>query len=298
MAQGAYKIWPVDEAGDFVGDPTPPEGQPVKPPDPADEKATDIYFGVPETAPQPLPRDQSELQQDIAEVLRTVQQLYLQPTEGSNVRSSSQFRKYYVRLFRLAQLGLEGANVSPEISQSALVAIRGNLIDDEAGRIKNDHLKQLGMTALKMALPFILLYLILRLTPSDSLLARVFLAIGIESVMLANFMMLWVGCFLGVWLSYGIRTSEFSIEDLTVTDDDRLQPAIRLLFAGTLTMILGIVFVLGLIQVSVGNFSLTDFSANPMLGFLVGTFCGVSELLLPSTVGKQATEFIGKMNKP
>jgi hypothetical protein len=106
--------------------------------------------------------------------------------------------------------------------------------------------------------------------------------------------MLWVGCFFGVWLSYGIRTSAFTLTDLTLTDNDRLLPVIRLLFAGNLTMILGIMFILGVVQISLGNYSLTDFSVRPMLAFLVGAFCGISELLLPATVAKRASDFIAK----
>lgn len=59
-------------------------------------------------------------------------------------------------------------------------------------------------------------------------------------------------------------------------------------------MILGIMFTLGVVQIRLGNYSLTDFSTNPMLSFLIGAFCGISELLLPTTVGKQASDFINK----
>ena len=294
MIQGCYKIWPTNEAGELLGNPSPPAGQSVESPDPTDEKATDIYFGVLIDAPRPIPKDQIELQQDIEKVLRTVQLIYVHSTAGSDVRRKSQFRNYYVRLFRLAQVGLEGANVSPEISKSALVTITADIIDDEASRVKNGHLKKLGVAAIALALPFILLYLIMRLTPSNSWLANLLLSISIERVVLANFMMLWVGCFIGVWLSYGIRTSVFTLTDLTVTDSDRLQPVFRLLFAGTLTMLLGIMFILGVVQVSLGEFSLTDFSTSPMLAFFVGAFCGISELILPTTVGKHASDFINK----
>ncbi|ARO88758.1 hypothetical protein EBAPG3_013820 [Nitrosospira lacus] len=294
MSQGSYKIWPATAAGEPLGNPTPPTGQPVESPNPMDEKATDIYFGVVNTVPQPPPKDQLELQQDIEKVLRTVQLIYGHPVAGSVERCKSQFRSYYMRLFRLAQLGLEGPDASPEISKSALATVSANLIDDEASRVKNGHLVRLGGTAIVLALPFILLYLVMRITPPNDGLANLLLSFGIERVIFANFMLLWVGCFIGVWLSYGIRTSVFTLTDLTVTDSDRLLPVIRLLFAGSLTMILGIMFMLGVVQISLGNHSLTDFSTSPMLAFLVGTLCGISELLLPTTVGKRASDFINQ----
>lgn len=294
MAQGSFKVWPANAAGVPLGNPNPQPGQPGEPPDLTDENATDIYFGVLEGVPRPLPKDQIELQQDIEKVLRAVWQIYSRPIAGSEAYYKSRFRSYYVRLFRLAQVGLEGNNVLPEISKSALATITAELIDDEASRVKNDHLKRLGVTAIKLALPLILIYLILRLISPNSGLADMLISIGIERVAFANFMMLWVGCFIGVWLSYGIRTSVFTLTDLTVTDSDHLLPKMRLLFAGTLTMILGIMFMLGVVKISLGNYSLTDFSTNPMLAFLIGAFCGISELLLPTTVSKHASGFINK----
>ena len=117
----------------------------------------------------------------------------------------------------------------------------------------------------------------------------------IEPVLMANFMLLWVGCFLGVWLSYGIRTTSFTLSDLTITDSDRLTPAIRLVFAGTLTMILGIIFAFPILEIKIGNFPITDFNTQPMLAFLLGCFCGISELVLPTTVAKRASDFISNI---
>lgn len=234
MAQGSFIIWTANEAGEPLGNPNPPEGEPVELPDPADEDATEIFFGVPDSAPHPMPNDQIELHQDIEKVLRTVKLIYSQPAAGPEARRKLQFRRYYVRLFHLAKLGLEGNNASPELSKSALATITADIIDDEASRVKNNHMKRLGMVAMGLALPFILIYLVMRVIPSNSWLANLLLSIGIERNLLANFMMLWVGCFIGVWLSYGIRTSVFSLTDLTVTDNDHLLPATRLLFAGSL----------------------------------------------------------------
>ncbi len=294
MAQGVYAIWPTNEVGEPLGNP-PRQGQPGEAPDPTDENATNITFGIEDSAPRPLPKEQLELQQEIDEVLHTVRDLYLEQTDGSDVmRPKPQFRTFYVRLFYLAQLGLEGSNISPEAARISLEGVKSDLIDAEAGRVKNEQLRRRGVTALMLAIPFIGLYLMMRLTPANSGLANLLHSIGIERLVLANFMLLWVGCFVGVWLSYGIRTTDFSIDDLTITDSDRLQPVIRMLFAGTLTMILGIALTLGIVQLSVGSFALTDFAASPMLAFLLGAFCGISERLLPNTVARQASDFISK----
>jgi hypothetical protein len=136
-----------------------------------------------------------------------------------------------------------------------------------------------------------LLYVLLHLLP-DSLLGPWLKDLDIDTHLLSCFLLLWIGCFAGVWLSYGIRKTTFSLADLTRSDDDRLEPQIRLVFAGLLTMLIGMLFALGLVELSVGSVSLTDITTSPLLAFLVGAFCGISELALPVSLGKQATRFI------
>ena len=293
MTQGSYHIAPMNRARDIIG--YPPKVPAAPPPDPASAEAVDIYFGVLDTAPHPPPKDQADLQAAIAKVLRAIQILFLEGGRTRGVREGK-FRDYYVRLYRLAQLGLEGTIVATGIASAALATVTVDLIDDEAGEVKNKHLKDLAQHAAWLSVPFALAYIVLCLSAAPPIgpLANVLWQLGANPSVLANFMLLWIGSFLGVWLSYGIRTTTFTLSDLTITDSDRLTPAIRLLFAGTLTMILGIVFVL-LIEVKIGSYSVTHIADNPMLAFLLGAFCGISELLLPTTVAKRASDFIGSL---
>lgn len=48
-------------------------------------------------------------------------------------------------------------------------------------------------------------------------------------------------------------------------------------------------------EVKNGSYSVTHIAGNPMLAFLLGSFRGISELLLPTTVAKRATDFIGSL---
>ncbi|ADE12563.1 hypothetical protein [Sideroxydans lithotrophicus] len=311
MAQGSYIIWTADKDGHPLGT-LPTAAIPiVPPPDPMDPNATNIYFGVPviSTPPapppsagaaisstlSPPPNDQFELLQDIEKLLRAVNLIYL-PVATQEKHRKEQFRPYYMRIFHLAKLGLEGPNAAPDISKSVLATVTADLIDDEAARVKNGHLKRLGKTAMWFSIPFCSLYVIAQLIPTDSVAVHYLAKLGVQLAVFANFMMLWLGCFVGVWLSYGIRTSIFTLTDLTVTDSDRLLPSIRLIFAGILTMILGLMFTLGVVQITLGTYPLTDLSSNnPMLAFLIGTFCGITELGLPAAVGKRASDFISKV---
>jgi hypothetical protein len=314
MAIGAFQLWPLDRSGKLIDYPRPadlPSSSRGKPddtpdagpasatvphnliaPDPSRPEAFDIYFGVKQHAQDPPPKDQVDLMDKVQRVLRTVQVLYAS-SESESERNQRQFRSYYVRLYRLAQLGLEGGNVSPDIATAALATTTSDLIDDEAVNVKKTHLRILGGKATNASTGCLLLYVLLRLISAYSSGLNHFLAnMGIQSSLLANFMLLLIGCFLGVWLSYGIRTTSFALGDLTVTDADRLTPVIRLIFAGSLTIILGIVFTIPLVEVTIGRTSVTNIATYPMLAFVVGCFCGVSELALPTAVSRRASEFI------
>ena len=287
MATGSYKIWPADTDG--VPLDLPPESATDSQPNPSDERAVEIYFGLDPAAPQPPPKEQVELQTEIENMLRIVRKILIAEDSARNEK----FRFYYMRMFRLAQVGLEGSNASPETARTALTATIDHLIDDEGARVKNAHLQALGKLAALLALPFLILYALFRLLPKNGPTDHLFTALAIHPEVIANFMLLWTGCLLGVWLSYGIRTTTLSLSDL-VGDSDRLLPVIRLAFAGLLTMILGIFFVLGVVEIKLGGFSITDISKVPMLAFLVGVLCGISELALPASIAKRASSLVGE----
>jgi hypothetical protein len=158
--------------------------------------------------------------------------------------------------------------------------------------VKNGHMQRLGKWAILLALPCLLFYAILRLD-TESGFVRTLKALDVDPIMLSSFMMLWVGCFLGVVISYGSRTTTMNLNDLINTDADRLLPQLRLVFAGTLTMVLGVFLVLGVMELKIGSMSTEHIGSNPMLAFLIGALCGISELVLPGTVTKKASDLLG-----
>jgi len=286
--------------------PKPSQAQPatLAAPDPSRSEAVDGYFGLLQDITQPPPKEQADLLDRVQKALRAIQYLFLHPrpedknseTELVKERRHRLFRAFYIRIYRLAQLGLEGSNVSPDIANSALTIVIADLINDEAGNVKNRHLRRLGARALALAAPCLILYILLRLitaywTGGTKILSN----LGIEAPLAASFMILLAGCFLGVWLSYGVRTTTFSLDDLLVTDQDRLNPLVRLIFAAALTAIIGIIISLPLLELKLGRFSLTTLAELPMLAFLIGCFCGISELALPTAVAKRASDFISNV---
>jgi|KBSMisStandDraft_5_1062788.scaffolds.fasta_scaffold117916_4 hypothetical protein len=276
MAVGICKaVYPCTREGEVA---TPPLA-------PTADDAVSLSFQIDGTVTSP-PQDQLELKRDIERTLDALTRLYLK--DGQKAK----FRPYYVQLAALAVLGLAGPNASPEIARKALDSLTGQLIDDEGARIKNGHIRRLGALAALFSVPCLVAYVILRAIDPAGHVGDFLLSLGVDATALSSFMLLWVGCFLGVVLSYGVRTTTMTLSDLVNVDADRLLPGIRLLFAGAFTAVLGILLVLGVVEIKVGSLSSHDLVHSPMVAFLIGTLCGVSELTLPGAVAKKASDLI------
>jgi hypothetical protein len=252
--------------------------------DASDQKAYEIYFGISINAGA-LPQDQLDLKRGAETALNVIQHLF--------GKDEVKFRPYYVRLIRLSELGLLGPHAMPDIGKQVLEGLTSDLIQAEGPRVKNDHIFELAKFALLMSLPLGIFYIILRSVDPSKSFAKSLAALAIDVKVLSCFMLLWIGCFLGVILSYGLRTTAMTISDLVVTDADYLLPAVRLLFAGALTMVLGLILQTHIVELKIGDLVSTSVIGSiPMLAFVIGTFCGISELALPGVVTKKASDIL------
>jgi len=109
---------------------------------------------------------------------------------------------------------------------------------------------------------------------------------------LSAFCALWVGCMGGVWVSFGIRKTQMSFQDLSIPDADRLEPSIRLIFAGILTFFLGFALMKGAVSVEIANLKSGDIASDFVTACIFGFACGISELALPAKVSQQAARFL------
>lgn len=236
-----------------------------------DNDRRDIVFRPKPDASTDIPEEQLALKDEVERALTVLRALF--PAGGD-----SQFENYYRPLVSLAQLALAANPARPQIASRALVALKNEVVAREAGHIKNRYMKQLGALAAVFAIP----------TAAVGLSVRHWT----HQIIAADFLVLWAGCMAGVWLSFGARKFTLAFEDLHIPEADRLEPSVRLVFAGLLTMILGLSFSVGLVSVRAGSVTTDAINNSLRLSALMGLLCGFSEQVLSTRVAKQATSFL------
>jgi len=282
--RGSFKVLVADEDGNELKTSTAsPE------PDPSSKLGRMLVFEMDPNGPQPPAREQIELQVKIEQVLLAARTVY---PVGQHL-AEAKFRLHFYGLFNAARWGLEGV-VATDQAKREVNRIEASLIEEVAGPIKNAHLRSLALWGAVMSIPFAVTYLVLHLFSNNTLVERLQL-LGVNHNVLANFMLLWIGCFAGVCLSYALRTVVPSLADLTTSDEDYLRPRIRLLFAATLTMLLALLAIVGLVDIQIGTYALSQVASNATLAFVVGAMCGFSELALPDSVTTKAGNLIASI---
>lgn len=241
------------------------------------DDSRDIHFQVASEITS-VPKEQLSLKAEIESVLTVARILF--PNE-------SDFENYFRPLLSLAQPGLVGDHAQPELAVGALSALKNEITAREGGKIKNRYMKSLGKHCLYIGGPILLLAIILytatRLTGRTP-----FSNVGV----LNNFLFLWAGCMVGVWLSFGARKTFLRFEDLHIPEEDRLEPAVRLFFAGLLSTILGLLFSLKVVTITLGAISSEHLNTSVRVAVLIGFLGGFSEKGLSSAVAKQASHML------
>ena len=233
----------------------------------------DIHFQQSELKDgEVIPDDQLELRDKIDSALTTIRILFEDQRE--------RFEEYFRPLLSLAQLGLVGNSANPALSQRALDSLKFEIVSREGGTIKNGYMKKLGLASLILGLPAVFLGILIRNFAPDL-------------NTLESFLFLWTGCMAGVWLSFGARKIQINFEELGILEQDRLNPSIRLIFAGLLTLIIGLLIATRTLVLQLGDFTTANLTSDIKAQLLIGALCGISEQALSSKVSQHAKDFLG-----
>ncbi len=189
------------------------------------------------------------------------------------------YQRAFDGLLGLARVGLVGDNAAPAVATQALETWKEHIVLREGLRLKKRYIELLGVWAGVFAAFAVVGYYLF--------LTRVAPATGL-SAGYANFFVLFVGCMGGAWCSFVIKKPALRFSDLAVLERDQISPPQRLIFTGLMTVMLGLIFSSGLIDLDIGTYKASQILESGRIALLVGAFAGLAEKVLPDTLMKRA----------
>lgn len=241
-------------------------------------KGDDGYLDIDFQVVDPLsPRSQRDLKSEVERALSVINSLYVAP------KDSLKLNEAFNKLVALSRVGLVGQAACPEIAQDALRSLESDIVSREAGPVKNAYMRQLGIWALSLSAGALIVFFVTDNLPSF---------FPLQVTKYRFFFILWSGCMLGTWLSFASRQVVLGFYDLIALEEDRIEPPLRLIFSGLLTVVLGLIFTTGVGNVAIGRFSAEELIHSGSIAFLVGSFAGLSEKALPSAILSKATDIL------
>lgn len=219
------------------------------------------------------------------EVPEVQQQLYLEVEDANNVIKSLHNTKddikikYFNKLLTLTQAGLVGETAQPQLAQKSLEKLQEEIILLEGQRIKNTYMKQLGINAL--------------------IITSICIALGVGIHYIFNteehimYFITWVGAMLGTWISFGARKFVISFKQLSMLEEDMMNPYIRLCYIGACSIVFLLLLNTGIFSIQLGNISTEDIRNNFEIQAVIGILCGLVESKIGINIYKKAVTIMG-----
>ncbi|MBO9657423.1 MAG: hypothetical protein J7527_01225 [Chitinophagaceae bacterium] len=241
------------------------------------ENKTELIAEIAPSAEGIPPIEQRQLLIEISNAIAVLQDVY-----GV---ASINYKKAFEQVFYLAKVGLEGANAQAEMAKDLLKQLRKEVVDREAGKVKNSYLRVLGRQATWLGIFPLLLGTIIHFVDRNAAIAKY-----IDLPGTANMLILWSGTMLGVWLSFAITKVTLEFEDLAILEKDRIEPFLRLLLTGSLAIVFGLMFMKRAIVIELGDVSSDNVGKDHLVAFLIGVLLGLNERVIGNVLRKKASQ--------
>lgn len=249
----------------------------------------DIWFGVRKPG---ATTEQHALKARVERTLSSLRSIYsVERTDKRQAdRNRANFDIAFEKLLALTAAGLGMKEADPAVSEGALNALQSEIVDREAGRMKNAYMIRLGVPALMAGTVFAGLFFVYQnLSPN--------LRWPSEIYRFRYVFLVLTGCMAGTWASFAARKVVLGFLDLAVLEQDRLDPALRLTFTAVLTTFLTLVIVTGMIDIVIGEFHASQLKDSGTVALLTGAFSGLTEQTLPAALFDRAKNFLQSVNK-
>lgn len=249
----------------------------------------DIFFGVVKAG---APKEHQALKSRVERTLSSLRAIYSTENVGKRQaeRNVANFDLAFDKLLALTAAGLATDQPDPSVAGAALDALQAEIVDREAGRMKNSYMIRLGQPALAAAIVFAAMFFVYQYLPSRY-------RWPLEIYNYRHVFLVLCGCMVGTWASFAARKVILGFLDLAVLEQDRLDPSLRLVFTGALTVFLTLVIVTGMVDIVIGGFHASTLVGSGTVALLVGAFAGLTEQTLPAALFDRAKSFVQAVNK-
>lgn len=225
---------------------------------------------VPEFAEDGIPEEQERLYYEIENTISILKSLH-----DTSVDTKE---KYFDKLKSLAEAGLTTPSAQPVLALGALQALKLEVVTNEGSRIKNSYMLKLGRYAMYLTVACISLIIIIKCFNLNNSLLKYLYA--------------FIGTMPGAWISFGVRKVDLSFEELSIIENDKVYPFIRLLFIGLSTIILVLFIDVGVMSISFGGFNTDNIGHSTKDVLFLGVVSGLIDFKLATSIFKKATNIM------
>jgi hypothetical protein len=263
-----------------------------------------IYFFAKPGYGAPPPADQAQLQVDIDKAVAVVTARFKD--------SPQEFDAEFRRLFAIAHGAFSGEFAQVEHARVNLQEYKRDLISRVGPITKNAYQVELAKASAVASVTLLLVGIAIRIglkfgrdsgwVTESKVDAQAVVTVANAAQWNSDyspfhFAVLLAACMWGIWLSFSVRSMEFSFEQLQHPESDMMRPWSRLLTTGLLAFILALFFQMGILVVSIGGFSTNQISSNLLMAVFVGLSLGFLDRALPSEVRKRIDEIFNSAKR-
>lgn len=221
-----------------------------------------------------LPEEIALLHKDIEETVTIIKNLHYTPIHIKD--------KYFNKTLELARSAfITDHHFAIDLASEYVRLLRSEILQTEGPRIKNCYMKNLGIAVLIGLMIIWVLYLIMFMLP--------FMSTDAIQV----YFIVCTGALVGMWLSFGARKFNITLQDLITLEEDKMNIVIRLHYIIVCAIVFLLLIKTGLVNLSIGssNFKLwLEGSVEAQL--LFGVFTGLLESKLGIQIFNKASNLL------
>jgi len=224
----------------------------------------------PQYAKENIPTEQETLYNEVESANNVIKSLH---NTKDDIKT-----KYFRKLLSLAQAGLVGETAQPNLALKSLDKLKAEMILVEGQRIKNDYMRKLGGKAAILCILAFMSYLFCQY-------CKILQPFSMYSLA-------FIGALLGTWISFGARKFNITFEQLSLLEEDMMEPWIRLLYIGICSIVFMLFLNTQIVTISVGGISTTTIKESQEIQLSVGVLCGLIESKIGINIYQKAVNIL------